>query len=32
MVISVDAVGGVPSGEFVESATFNLAAAPASGK
>jgi hypothetical protein len=32
MVISVDGVGGVPSGEFVESATFNLVAAPASGK
>jgi hypothetical protein len=32
MLISVDAVGGVPSGEFVESATFNLIAAPASGK
>jgi hypothetical protein len=32
MVISVDGVGGVPSGEFVESSTFNLVAAPASGK
>ncbi len=32
MTISVDGVGGVPSGEFVESATFNLVAAPASGK
>src|SRR5947209_1229112 len=32
MLISVDGVGGVPSGEFVESATFSLLAAPASGK
>ena len=29
MIISVDGVGGVPSGEFVESATFNLVAASA---
>ena len=27
MYISVDAVAGVPSGEFVESATFNLVVA-----
>jgi hypothetical protein len=32
MVVSVDAVAGTPSGEFVESSTFNLVAAPASGK
>ena len=32
MLISVDGVGGVPSGEFVESSTFSLLAAPASGK
>ena len=32
MTISVDGVGGVPTGEFVESSTFNLVAAPASGK
>jgi hypothetical protein len=30
MYISVDAVGGVPSGEFVESATFPLVVAPSS--
>jgi len=29
MIISVDGVGGVPSGEFVESVTFNLVAASA---
>jgi hypothetical protein len=32
MVVSVDGVGGVPSGEFVESSSFNLVAAPAPGK
>jgi hypothetical protein len=32
MVVSVDAAQGQPTGEFVESSTFNLAASPASGK
>jgi hypothetical protein len=32
MVVSVDAAQGQPTGEFVESSTFNLVAAPASGK
>jgi hypothetical protein len=32
MVVSIDAVQGQPTGEFVESSTFNLVASPASGK
>ncbi len=32
MIISIDAVQGQPTGEFVESSTFNLVASPASAK